>query len=399
MSDQPPGTTDDPFDLACIAAHRCVDQTTDLYAMLAENKITNQDFYFWVEASELHRKLAKGELTEADEGELLRGIAEDHPGGAGWEEPPASYHHTWVAGEFVGLWNALPEYHQHLEAVNAALNETRTDTIMGWSGFAYANAHEACLGMADCLCDVVWQLINPCPPRNRWGGRDCIKEWRWIARALERRQSEIQEKIAALEKPYLVGPGLLAAARLERDRGRKNRRPIVNRCWEQGQNPPNSQAATGPERRDAAPPAEGGASGKSPIGRDEANLLVRQHLKAHPNASVRAIHRATGVSVGAVAQSAAWQAHQAAKKIGPGTSGGRSPRERQLTRKILAVAGKEEDPSRLPQAEEAAWQYLLETATPDERARLHALTPAERAERIRLVIEQFADQDDENADG
>jgi hypothetical protein len=133
------------------------------------------------------------------------------------------------------------------------------------------------------------------------------------------------------------------------------------------------------------------SSRKKPIPRDEANILIRDYLKQHPNATVKGINKATGVSTGAISQSPAWQALQATKKSGEPTPspGGKTIR---LTNKMLEAVGKKADPSARITAEEAAWQYLLEKATPEERARLHAMKPGERAENIRLVIEQLTDE-------
>jgi hypothetical protein len=138
----------------------------------------------------------------------------------------------------------------------------------------------------------------------------------------------------------------------------------------------------------AAPP-----SARQRIPRREANVLVRDYLQNHPQATVQQIRHASGVSAGAVSESAAWQAHRAAQQEGDAPPR-RSVKTTRLTAKQLATLGKPDDPSARMTAEESAWTYLLENASPKERGRLHGLNDAERAEYICLVLEQRADQDD-----
>jgi hypothetical protein len=130
---------------------------------------------------------------------------------------------------------------------------------------------------------------------------------------------------------------------------------------------------------------------KKGIPKEEAENLVRDHLKAHPSATVKEIHEATGVSTGSIANTTAWKKHQE-KKSSADTSPGRALRMRPLTDKMLAARGQENDPSSRMEAGEEVWRYILENATPEERARLHALTQAERDEHIRTVQQQLEDQ-------
>jgi hypothetical protein len=132
-------------------------------------------------------------------------------------------------------------------------------------------------------------------------------------------------------------------------------------------------------------------TGKKPIPRQEANILVREYLKKNPAATVKEIRQATEVSSGAISQSAAWKAYQAAKQQA-GARPGRSPKTVRLTAKMQEAIGRPADPSAAITADEAAWQYLLEQATAQERGRLNSMNPKDRAEQIRLVREQFADQ-------
>jgi hypothetical protein len=134
---------------------------------------------------------------------------------------------------------------------------------------------------------------------------------------------------------------------------------------------------------------------KKGIPKEEAEILVRDHLKAHPSATVKEIHEATGVSTGSIANTSAWKGHQAKKELAD-TSPGRAPRTRPLTNNMLAARGQEDDPSSRMEAEEIVWRYLIENATPEERERLNALKPAERAEYIRTVRQQLEDQQEDD---
>jgi hypothetical protein len=135
------------------------------------------------------------------------------------------------------------------------------------------------------------------------------------------------------------------------------------------------------------------ASAPQRIPQREANLLVRDYLQKHPQATVQQIRQATGVSAGAVSQSAAWKAHRAAQQE-ENPPPRRSVKTTRLTAKMLATLGEPDDPSARMTEEESAWIYLLENASLEERGRLLGLKDAERAEYIRLVLEQRADQDD-----
>jgi hypothetical protein len=156
---------------------------------------------------------------------------------------------------------------------------------------------------------------------------------------------------------------------------------------EEGENAASWQGA----HEDSTGAAQAGR--KKPIPKEEANILVREYLNTHGNGTVKEIHQATGVSTGAISQSAAWKAHQAKKKSNSDVA---VPcvKTRPLTSKMLEAVGLEADPGEQISAEEVGWQYLLENATPEERARLHAMTPSERAEQIRLAIEQLSDRYD-----
>jgi hypothetical protein len=125
-----------------------------------------------------------------------------------------------------------------------------------------------------------------------------------------------------------------------------------------------------------------------PIPEDEANLLVRKYLEQHPEATARQVAQAVGIALGRVPKLPAWRTElgrRKAKKASPKRA------TRPLTQKMLEVVGRKDDPVARIEAEEAAWQWLLEQAGPDERAKLHAMTTAERRRLIEIALEQHAD--------
>lgn len=135
----------------------------------------------------------------------------------------------------------------------------------------------------------------------------------------------------------------------------------------------------------------------APVPKEEAEIIVRNYIKKREKAgeriTARGVARDCGIALGRVSELATWQAYQARKK---GRLRPQNPKDiKQLTDNMLAAIGKKDTPDAgLVEAEEAAWRYLLDNAkSSDERARLHAMTNAEKAEAIQLVIDQFADQD------
>jgi hypothetical protein len=168
--------------------------------------------------------LASGEISNPDYYDSLDLEGPDEYFFPESQDPSPGHSHAWMAEAFARFWNQLPEYRRQFEAVSATLNETRTETISGWRGVSYANAHEACLEMAADLCDEVWSCVSFLPPRDSKGARPLIQKWDWIAQALERREAHIRKRIASLPDPQQIGPNLLAAARIERDQAIRNTR-------------------------------------------------------------------------------------------------------------------------------------------------------------------------------
>jgi hypothetical protein len=119
----------------------------------------------------------------------------------------------------------------------------------------------------------------------------------------------------------------------------------------------------------------------------EAEAAVRGHLQTHPNATIREVSHATGVPISSISGMPAWQAHLATKSGSFGEKP-RAPRHRHLTDRMLAAVGTEHDPSERAERHEASWRRILERATPQERADLHARSPAARLRLIEAELEQ-----------
>jgi hypothetical protein len=135
-----------------------------------------------------------------------------------------------------------------------------------------------------------------------------------------------------------------------------------------------------------APPAE---SSRTTIPGEEAIILIRRYLAKHPKATVREIHGATGVSTGAISQSAPWKAHN--KEVPARTSGNQSVKAIQLTKKMLEAIGRTHDPKKEITSREAAWEYLIEHArNEEEEAKLRDMSARERQRCIDQIIEQFS---------
>ena len=84
----------------------------------------------------------------------------------------------------------------------------------------------------------------------------------------------------------------------------------------------------------------------------------------------------------------AWIAHLVRRRKAE-TDRARSPKTIRLTEKILQELGTDRKLNPGIELEEAAWRYLLEKATAGERAKLHGLKPAEKAQHIQTVIESW----------
>lgn len=119
---------------------------------------------------------------------------------------------------------------------------------------------------------------------------------------------------------------------------------------------------------------------------DELNLLIKRHLKQNPGASIRDVSAAIDISVGKINKLEAWRLEMARRKSEKMPA---SKEHRQMTDKILASVGKEDDPAKKVMEDEAIWQWVLEQAPPKQRADLHMKSETERAEVIELSREAY----------
>lgn len=129
------------------------------------------------------------------------------------------------------------------------------------------------------------------------------------------------------------------------------------------------------------------------IAADEANELARKYLADHPDASARQVAEAVGIALGRISRLPAWRAvygRRQAQKPVP-----KKKADRELTPKMLESIGRKDDGPGRVDAEDAVWQKLLEKASPDERARLHAKSKDERRRLIQLAASQYADELDD----
>jgi hypothetical protein len=121
----------------------------------------------------------------------------------------------------------------------------------------------------------------------------------------------------------------------------------------------------------------------------ELNLAIKKYLDQKPKATNDEIAKAVGVSAGKVNGMEAWRLEMAKRKAAREPS--KKP-HRQLTDKMLACIGREDDIAARIDAEVAVFQRLIEQASQDERANLHAMTRDERKRLIEATAAQMTEQ-------
>lgn len=126
---------------------------------------------------------------------------------------------------------------------------------------------------------------------------------------------------------------------------------------------------------------------------EEREEAVGEYLHAHPSAKIKEVANAIGVSVGTVQKAQAWQSEMSRRRA---QLPARVPLVRQLRNEgetsALTHSRCPEDSIVEDDANDAAWQRLVDAASPSERAKLHTLTPEKREELIALIREQNADE-------
>jgi hypothetical protein len=177
-------------------------------------------------------------------------------------------------------------------------------------------------------------------------------------------------------------------------------------CTDGAAGPEHGEGTDAPsDQGGAGQSEEGGAAEKrsKTIPLAEANELARAYIRKQEQAGAKISARdlqdyiastlGGSFALGRVPELPAWIAHQTRKATTPQDRQPKPPR--QLTPEILAFIGQGDDPSApLVDAEETTWRYLVESAkTPEERARLNTMSPAEKAEAIQLLLDQWANRD------
>jgi hypothetical protein len=128
---------------------------------------------------------------------------------------------------------------------------------------------------------------------------------------------------------------------------------------------------------------------RKPIPDPEAESLVEMFLKKKPGATAREVADGVGIALGRVPEMRAWRRvlaqRKAAKQVKP-------KKARQLSKRMEHTIGKEADPAKRIELEEAIWQRLLEEADEEGRANLHEMTKAAKAEMIQLKMGELEEE-------
>ena len=133
-------------------------------------------------------------------------------------------------------------------------------------------------------------------------------------------------------------------------------------------------------------PASQSSSGRKRIDPEELNLAIKKYLEKHPEAAIRDVARAVGVSPAKVCEMEAWRrAHALREATKP------SPKKtpRQLTDEMLAFRGQKNDPAAKVMQKEVIWRWIVEKVTGEQRAALFLKSPEEQAKLIELAREQY----------
>src|SRR5262249_9234521 len=117
---------------------------------------------------------------------------------------------TWV---FTDLLTKLPQFKAQIGAVAIDLCAVRSNAIQGWQSISYANAHEACLGMAATWCRLLWQIAT--------GHDSCTLDQTTRIFVEQRLEDALLDwgpdikAVAELPDPGQISSALLAEARIE----------------------------------------------------------------------------------------------------------------------------------------------------------------------------------------
>ena len=127
---------------------------------------------------------------------------------------------------------------------------------------------------------------------------------------------------------------------------------------------------------------------KTTIPRAEADVLVRDYLKKHPDATAKKTAEAVGIAQGRLPGLASWRELMKKRKYEKHTQTPKGKPARPLTDKMLAAIEKGDTPDAIAEAKEAkeiAWHAILDAATPEQRRQLHAM-PEEAKRRSDFTL-------------
>jgi len=209
MAKQPKKNAVNPFDLAMAAAVDCVEQIALLRQAILRY---GRDFESYLATEVAPTSSDNTELTEKPENEADRSRISALPYGL-------AKFATWL---FTDLWTKLPQFKAQIGAVAIDLCAVRSNAIQGWQGVWYANAHEACLGMAEAWCGLLGQIATRHAPSIlnqttriivEQGLEDALLDWGPDIKA-----------VAELPDPGEIRSALLAEARIEQAKVRTTAR-------------------------------------------------------------------------------------------------------------------------------------------------------------------------------
>jgi len=118
----------------------------------------------------------------------------------------------------------------------------------------------------------------------------------------------------------------------------------------------------------------------------EADLRVKRFTDNHPNATVKEVVAETGISAGRISKLESWRRLMAQRKAD------RLPlkkSERQLTDKMLAVRGTDDDPVEKVMEDEAIWLWLLDITPVKKKADLWLLDDVGKANLIEASRKRY----------
>jgi len=122
--------------------------------------------------------------------------------------------------------------------------------------------------------------------------------------------------------------------------------------------------------------------------RELVDLKMQQYLENNPGASIRDVSEEVGLAPSTIVKREVWQLEMARRKAEKPVA---KKDHRQLTDKMLGACGETDDPAARVIKNEAIFQWLLEQASPEERAKLHMMPPEKKDELIDMSRDTYED--------